>query len=116
MPLHHVSCTCGNCGYLPLFANGPKVDTQQTSREALESIQDALPNQEQEVRDFIASRAQGATDDEVEEGCGLSHQSASARRNGLMRKGKVRVMLDGKGKPVKRATRSGRAALVWVVV
>jgi hypothetical protein len=50
----------------------------------------------------------GATDDEIEVVTGLSHQCASARRNGLVQKRKVR------NSGQCRATRSGALANVWV--
>ena len=60
---------------------------------------------------FIVSRgAHGATDDEVEIGIGMSHQTASARRRELdLRR---LIVKDG----TKRKTRSGRNAQVWIGV
>jgi len=51
----------------------------------------------------------GLTDDDLEVITGLSHQSASARRNGLVRKRLVRDSGE------RRLTRSGRKAVVWVL-
>ena len=61
------------------------------------------------VYDHVASRGiLGATDDEVETALGLAHQTASARRNGLVADG---WLLDS-GR--RRPTRSGADAIVWV--
>lgn len=90
-----------------------QVDTRDTSREAYRSISGDLPRLEGVVLEFIR-RSDGATDDEIEAGTGLPHQTASARRNGLMRRGLIRVASDEWGEPLKRQTRSGRKAFVWV--
>mgnify|MGYP006284903959 CR=1 FL=1 len=90
-----------------------RVDTRDTSREAYRSISGDLPRLEGVVLEFIR-RSDGATDDEIEAGTGLPHQTASARRNGLMRRGLIRVASDEWGEPLKRQTRSGRKAFVWV--
>lgn len=50
----------------------------------------------------------GWTDDELEQQLGRSHQSVSATRNTLMRKG----LIDASG--ITRKTRSGNEAIVWV--
>lgn len=50
----------------------------------------------------------GWTDDELEQRTGRSHQSVSATRNTLMRKGYVVDSGD------RRKTRSGNDAIVWV--
>lgn len=57
---------------------------------------------------FEAVGDHGATDDEIEELSRLSHQSISACRNTLMRKGLVR------DSGIKRKTRYGNDAVVWV--
>ena len=89
------------------------IDTRETSREAYRSIAGDLPRLEGVVLEFIR-RSDGATDDEIEAGTGLPHQTASARRNGLMRRGLIRVASNERGEPLKRQTRSGRKAFVWV--
>lgn len=64
----------------------------------------------EKVRRCIAEAgSQGRTCDEVEEVTGLRHQTASARVNELMTKG---VIWDT---GVRRKTRSGRNAAVWMV-
>lgn len=114
---------CPACGYAEqnghaphcLFGHtiAPPIDTRATSREAYDSIQGELPHLEGVVMAFIRRQSGGATDDEIEVGTGLSHQCASARRNGLAKKGAIEVATDEYGEPVKRKTRSGRSALVW---
>lgn len=57
-----------------------------------------------------ARRAHGWTDDELEQHTGRTHQSVSAARNTLMRKGYI----ADSGQ--RRKTRSGNDAIVWKVV
>lgn len=79
-----------------------------TSREAAQSIEPQLGNLEELVLEAIRASRDGLTCDEVEEFTKLSHQCASARVNGLMKRG---VIVDS-GR--KRKTRSGRNAIVWI--
>jgi len=82
----------------------------ETSEAAAESVAGSAATHETLV--FVAIRAageHGATDDEVERMTGLRHQNASARRNRLVHKGKVR------DSGLRRSTRAGRKAIVWVV-
>lgn len=61
------------------------------------------------VLDHVAAQGSlGATDDELETALGLPHQTASARRNGLVADG----WLVDSGR--KRNTRSGTPAVVWI--
>lgn len=78
-----------------------------TSREAAQSIEPQLGNLEELVLEAIRVSRDGLTCDEVEEFTKLSHQCASARVNGLMKRG---VIVDS-GR--KRKTRSGRNAIIW---
>ena len=81
----------------------------ETSEAAAESVAASAATHETLV--FVTIRAageHGATDDEVERATGLRHQNASARRNRLVHKGKV------KDSGIRRNTRSGRKAIVWV--
>jgi hypothetical protein len=57
----------------------------------------------------IALSDKGLTDEQIEEATGLKHQSASARRNALVRKHMV------KDSGERRATKSGRMAVVWML-
>lgn len=80
-----------------------------TSAAAAESILDKLNHLESIVLDHLRFRgSMGATDDEVEVATGLRHQTASARRRTLVLKG---LVIDS-GR--RRATRSGRQAVVWI--
>ena len=66
-------------------------------------------DQEREVLDQIRrAKAHGLTDDELETLAGLPHQSASARRRGLVLKGFVKS--SGK----RRMTSNGKLAMAWV--
>jgi hypothetical protein len=61
------------------------------------------------VLDHVRARgALGATDDEIEIATGLSHQNASARRRELVLRGAL------KPSGLRRRTRTGRTAAVWV--
>jgi len=69
---------------------------------------------------LIAERPHGATVDELEVLTGLTHQSASAAVNSLMRDNHIAPMLTdeidpktGQRRAKTRNTRSGHAALVW---
>ena len=86
----------------------PYVRGSDTSYAAAQSIVSDLPRLEGVVLDCIRqSQTHGRTDDEIEVVTGLSHQCASARRRGLVLKG--RVIDSGR----RRVTRSGRTAAVW---
>lgn len=62
------------------------------------------------VLDWVAGRGYlGATDEEIEQYLNLRHQSASARRNELVRDG---WLIDSSR---RRKTTSGREAVVWVL-
>ena len=92
-------------------ANGaiPFVRGSETSEEAAVAKGPTKARDEAKVLGFIhAQKGRGATDDEIEVGTGLCHQSASARRNGLVAKG---LLHDGGG---KRLTRRKRRAIVWL--
>ena len=86
------------------FSNGT-----ETSNAAAASFKGAcLVSMEEQVLRFIRGKGfHGATDDEIEQSLGFRHQTASARRRGLVIQGKVRP--SGK----RRKTRTGRTATVW---
>lgn len=87
--------------------SGVTPETAETSREAAAALAPALGRLEQQVYDALD--ATPSTCDEVEQATGLSHQTCSARVNGLLAKGRIRP--SGQ----KRTTRSGRRAVVWEV-
>lgn len=87
----------------------PFVKGSVTSKAAAVAAQPAAPTAEARVLEVIvAAAAHGATDDEIEKATGLSHQSASARRRGLVLAGKV------KDSGTTRLTHFSRRATVWV--
>jgi hypothetical protein len=91
-------------------APAPHAAGSRTSYDAARSVDDELPRLEWIVFQTIcAAGAEGMTDDEIEQATGLSHQTASARRRGLVLK--QRVVPDGER---SRPTRSGRRAQVWL--
>lgn len=78
-----------------------------TSRAAAESFDPAKVGAcERLVLNTIIA-TNGATCDQVEEVTGLSHQCASARIRGLVKRG----LLEDSG--ARWPTRSGRSAIVW---
>ena len=83
---------------------------QETSLDAahFQSRTGRAATDEERVLRFIRDRG-GATDDDIEIGLKLRHQTASARRNGLVRKGLV--VATG----AKRKTRTGCKAMIWRV-
>ena len=93
--------------------DGPKlpfVRGSATSEGAAESMRAHAPHDEERVYAFIQRRGKnGATDDEIEEALDMRQSSASARRRGLVLKGRV---VDSGLEP--RETRSGRKAAIWV--
>lgn len=116
---------CPWCGYAvghePLWlasvtvAPPRMVDTRETSRIALESIADGLNALQAEVAEFIARCGrQGATDEEIASGLKMNPSTVRPRRGELAAKKRIAVLVDAGGAPVKRPTRSGRPALVWV--
>lgn len=83
---------------------------QSTSKQAAHRSEPRANTDARVVLDLIRSRgfALGTTDDEIEIATGMRHQTASARRRGLVLKGFV------KDSERKRPTRSGSLAIVWV--
>lgn len=82
---------------------------ETTSKAAAESLAEHADTQREKVLSAIEGAGKkGMTDDEVEQALGMRHQTASARRRGLVIDG---LVVDS-GRT--RKTRSGRAATVWV--
>jgi len=88
----------------------PYVVGSDTSEEAAESLSPQLLNRLESIvlRCIRMAGLRGATDDEIEVACGLRHQTASARRRELVKRGLVGDSTS------RRFTRSGRRATVWV--
>lgn len=93
----------------------PFVKGSETSAAAAESMVDHSTNIELQVLAYFMHMAaySGATDDEIEVHLGLKHQTVSARRRQLERKGMVVKMYED-GKRVRRPTRSGRLAGAYI--
>lgn len=88
-----------------------------TSREAAESMRDHVNRLRKVVLDaFREAGSRGLTCDELEVITDLSHQCASPRMIENARAGLIVEARDADGEPVRRRTRSGRAAQVWVAV
>lgn len=88
----------------------PSAAGSETSQAAARSMRRPAPRYREQVLYFIARQgAAGATSDEVQAALGLSHQNGSARVSELAKYGFV---VDS---GVRRVTRSGRKAVVYVV-
>jgi hypothetical protein len=86
----------------------PYIPGSETSEAAASSLDDStLARLEAQVLAEIHARPR--TCDDVEQATGLSHQTASARIRGLV----LRHLIVDSGE--RRATRSGRKAIVWRV-
>lgn len=82
-----------------------------TSKEAAIRALPKAGKDRRKVLDFITNQgAIGATDDELEVALGLKSSTARPRRYGLRNDGWI------KDSGLRRNTRSGRAAIVWVVM
>ena len=88
-------------------------NSQPTSIAAAEKAEPNAGTDAQRVLDYFRDGyafSTGATDDEIEIALEMRHQTASARRRGLVLTGWLRD--SGK----KRPTRSDTMAIVWVLV
>lgn len=84
-------------------------DHPATAKAAASAALPRSGSDRRRVLDLLAAvGALGATDDELEVALGLPHQTASARRNGLVADGWV--VDSGE----KRNTRGGHPAVVWI--
>lgn len=81
----------------------------ETSRAAADSMRARRNTDERHILFFLRACPVGSTCDEAEAMLGMSHQTCSARFNGLARAG--RIVAAG----YKRPTRSGRGAQVYVL-
>ena len=84
------------------------VTYQSTSRAAYESVKPGLGPIDSRIVELVRY-AGGATSDEIEEKTGLRHQTVSAQIRHLNERGVLVKSL------LKRKTRSGRAAIVWMI-
>jgi predicted transcriptional regulator len=92
----------------PLLDWVPYVRGSDTSRDAAESMRPHVSHIEGEIMVILRALG-GCTCDEIEAETNLAHQTASARLKGLRDKGLIKFS------GAKRPTRSGRAAMVYVV-
>ncbi len=89
----------------------PYVRGSETSKAAADSMRTSAGSIKHRVYHFILKAGnQGATDDEIEIGLNLTHQTASARRRNLELAGAL-VKTDN-----KRPTRSNRLAYVYTAI
>ncbi len=88
--------------------SAPYARGSDTSRAAAESVEPHLSRLERIVFEYIDKQGhEGATCWEVEKGCGLMHQTASARIKALKDAGRIRATNQ------KRTTNTGRLAGVY---
>ena len=103
----------------PLFnyQTAPYVRGSETSREAAESIKPHANSISRKILDSIADSKAGLTCDEAERRLGLSHQTCSARFRDLSscQPPLIRKAVNPDGTMIKRPTKSGRKAQVFIV-
>jgi len=87
------------------YSTGMPSVPAETSEDAANSVAGSRVSMRRRVLDFIQTQG-GATDDEIEQGLEMIHQTASARRRELVLLGFVEPSGE------KRRTRTGRWALV----
>ncbi len=92
------------------------VSGSETSLEAARSIDSQVNRLCRLVLDAIEASPQGMTCDEAEQLLGLSHQSCSARFTDLKSCEPAEIIKCRlpDGTCLKRKTRSGRSAFVWI--
>jgi predicted transcriptional regulator len=92
----------------PRYPDVPGYAPPQTSKDAAESMVKQAPLLQRRILSELQLRADfGATCDELEQAFGIPHQTVSARIREMALKG----VIGDSGQ--KRATRSGRKAIVW---
>jgi hypothetical protein len=84
----------------------------QPPKERAKQLHVAMPKSRR-ILEYIRSCEEGATCDEIEKALHFSHQSVSARIYEAEASKKIFPMTSD-GETVKRATRSGKPAIVWV--
>jgi len=91
-----------------VYPNTPGYSNETTSKEAAKSI-NPHPIISKIISELESWGETGCTCDEIEQKLGLAHQTASARLRELSMK--QHIVDSG----IKRKTRSGRNAIVWVL-
>jgi hypothetical protein len=101
---------------VPLLVSGLHEETRDTSLRAAVSVITSKDTQRQAVYDTIvaATPAPGATDDEVQLALNIDGNSERPRRRELEMRALIAMRRDEEGKVVRRLTRTGRWAVVWV--
>ncbi len=95
---------------LPPLISGATPETRATSTEAAERIVETKDTQRQRVYEAIRdSGRNGMTDDQIQEDLGIEGNSQRPRRRELQALGRIQLST------LRRLTRSGRTAVVWVV-
>lgn len=91
-----------------MYPNTPGYQATDTSLSAAKAIAPLCNSLQHLVLAFINDKGPvGATDDEIQNECGLNPNTARPRRRELQLKG--HVIDSGQ----RRSTRTGRAAIVW---
>jgi DNA-binding transcriptional MocR family regulator len=94
----------------------PTTTEPQTSKSAAYSVAKIAGNLRIKVLNYIRTKPNGATCDEVEQDLSMLHQTASARCRELVQMGLLEKRTDpSTGKESQRPTRSGRSASVLYV-
>jgi len=94
----------------PLIS-GTTPETRATSTEAATSVRETKDTQRQRVYEAIRDAGRnGMTDDQLQEDLGIEGNSQRPRRRELQALGRIQMCT------LRRKTRSGRTAVVWVVV
>lgn len=100
------------------FTVNPPSNGVPTSHEAAASVVESSESDRARVLEFVRARAEtGATSDEIEAALSMRHQNVSARIWQLAGKDRrypvpPRIVDSG----IRRNTRSGRRAIVWVAL
>jgi hypothetical protein len=88
----------------------------QTQKAAANSVAQIAGSLRLKVLNYIRTKPNGATCDEVEQDLSMLHQTASARCRELVQMGQLEKRTDpSTGKETQRPTRSGRSASVLYV-
>jgi hypothetical protein len=88
----------------------------QTQKAAANSVAQIAGSLRLKVLNYIRTKPNGATCDEIEQDLSMLHQTASARCRELVQMGQLEKRTDpSTGKETQRPTRSGRSASVLYV-
>ncbi|MCP4900077.1 MAG: hypothetical protein GY906_24165 [bacterium] len=82
----------------------------ETSHDAAESVAEKISEKQRAVLDVLSNASYGLTDEEISFALNdMTHSTLRTRRSELAQKG---LVFDSR---MRRATRSGRMAIVWMV-